>query len=72
MHPIFKKSLAVLLSLILTVSVLAGCGNSAKPSSDKSVGITDTVRICMQTAQRKRAVPSPSSFGGHTHRRRRV
>lgn len=42
MHPIFKKSLAVLLSLILTVSVLAGCGNSAKPSSDKSVGITDT------------------------------
>lgn len=44
MNPIFRKSLAVLLSLILAVSVFAGCGDTVKPNTDgASVGITDTV-----------------------------
>lgn len=44
MKPILKKSLAVLLSLILSVSVLAGCGNTAQPNTDSiSSGIVDTV-----------------------------
>lgn len=44
MQPIFKKSLAVFLSLLLVLSVFAGCGTT--PDADKgsvSGGIADTV-----------------------------
>lgn len=43
MQPILKKSLAILLSLLLTLSVFAGCGDTASNTDSVSSGIADTV-----------------------------
>ncbi len=43
MQPIFKKALAVLLSLVLAVSMFAGCTNTPRPRADASIGVSDTV-----------------------------